>query len=511
MVVDTRKTIDFEQGWSEINAGVEEFKLFLEGVKEKPESATVNMSLYTIVYNMCTQKTPNDHSKNLYVRYQQIFDDYIHASVLPALKDTHDEFFLRKFVHCWKNHKLMWMRSKALCMKRSRVKLEMLLAQMEKDREGEIVDTDLLRDTLAIFQEVGMGSMEAYENDFEVYMLQSTQKYYRKCATAWIAEDTTPDYLRKAEARLLEEEVRVDKYLHVEGKSNLLREADATLLQEYEMRLLEKPDSGLFVLLSDERTEDINRMFRLFSRLPEGLEPMSKVFKAYIEEKGSDLIRQLDTANAQKSNKDAADHTFIKKRYLYMTPLRALRYFEERGASKLAEDDMDGTLDKVVKFLAYISDRDMFAEFYRKKLARRLLYSTSCGEDAEKGMLTRLKQQCGQQYTSKMEGMVQDLQIAREKELDFRSWLDRKNTSLPVDMNVTVLTTGYWPSYKVLEMELPEKMVESLECFSKFHEETAKSRRLTWQLGLGSVHLKATFGKSYELILSPVQGGTAVF
>lgn len=561
--------------WLILQAGVEEFKLFLEGVKDTPESATVNMSLYTIVYNMCTQKTPNDHSKNLYTRYQQIFDDYIRSSVLPALKDTHDEFFLRKFVHCWKNHKLMvkWMKKifnyldryyvvrynlvdlhavgvdafKSIVYEEFKVKArEAVLAQMEKDREGEIVDTDLLRDTLAIFQEVGMGSMEAYENDFEVYMLQSTEKYYRKCAMAWIAEDTTPDYLRKAETRLLEEEARVDKYLHVEGKSNLLREADATLLQEYETRLLEKPDSGLSVLLSDERTEDITRMFRLFSRLPDGLEPMAKVFKGYIEEKGSDLIRQLDTANAQKSSKDAADHTFIKNSIslhdtftdmvsgsLDSSPMfhKALReafesFFNKTvsgrsvpelmalfadavlrkgGASKLAEDDMDGTLDKLVKFLAYISDRDMFAEFYRKKLARRLLYSTSCGEDAEKGMLTRLKQQCGQQFTSKMEGMVQDLQIAREKEQDFRTWLDRKKTSLPVDMNVTVLTTGYWPSYKALEMELPEKMVESLECFARFHEETAKSRRLTWQLGLGSVHLKATFGKSYELILSPVQ------
>jgi len=37
---------------------------------------------------------------------------YISASVAPSLRNTHDEFFLKKLVKRWKNHKLMvkWMR-----------------------------------------------------------------------------------------------------------------------------------------------------------------------------------------------------------------------------------------------------------------------------------------------------------------------------------------------------------------------------------------------------------------
>lgn len=41
------------------------------------------------------------------------------------------------------------------------------------------------------------------------------------------------------------------------------------------------------------------------------------------------------------------------------------------GGEKLSDEDLEGVLDKVVKLLAYISDKDLFAEFYRKKLARR--------------------------------------------------------------------------------------------------------------------------------------------
>ena len=62
---------------------------------------------------------------------------------------------------------------------------------------------------------------------------------------------------------------------------------------------------------------------------------------------------------------------------------------------------IEDTLEKVVRLLAYISDKDLFAEFYRKKLARRLLFDKSASDDHERSILARLKQQCGAQFTSK--------------------------------------------------------------------------------------------------------------
>ena len=68
---------------------------------------------------------------------------------------------------------------------------------------------------------------------------------------------------------------------------------------------------------------------------------------------------------------------------------------------KLSDEAVEDTLEKVVRLLAYISDKDLFAEFYRKKLARRLLFNTSASDDHERSILARLKQQCGAQFTSK--------------------------------------------------------------------------------------------------------------
>ena len=72
------------------------------------------------------------------------------------------------------------------------------------------------------------------------------------------------------------------------------------------------------------------------------------------------------------------------------------------GSEKLSDEAIEDTLEKVVKLLAYISDKDLFSEFYRKKLSRRLLFDKSSSDDHERSILTRLKQQCGAQFTSNL-------------------------------------------------------------------------------------------------------------
>ncbi len=46
--------------------------------------------------------------------------------------------------------------------------------------------------------------------------------------------------------------------------------------------------------------------------------------------------------------------------------------------------------------------QDLFAEFYRKRLSRRLLVEKSSAEHHERAVLAQLKQQCGAQFTSKV-------------------------------------------------------------------------------------------------------------
>ena len=46
-------------------------------------------------------------------------------------------------------------------------------------------------------------------------------------AAVWVAEDSCPDYMLKAEACLKQEEERVGNYLHISTKPKLLEEVSA--------------------------------------------------------------------------------------------------------------------------------------------------------------------------------------------------------------------------------------------------------------------------------------------
>lgn len=117
----------------------------------------------------------------------------------------------------------------------------------------------------------------------------------------------------------------------------------------------------------------------------------------------------------------------------------------------------------------------MFAEYYRSKLARRLIGGSGANDDAERRVLAALKLQCGSQFTTKMEGMVMDIAIAREKQAQFDEWRAAKGAARGgLDVGVTVLTTGHWPNLNKADVVLPPEMAAAVEAYQEFYEATTK-------------------------------------
>ncbi|CAN4091488.1 unnamed protein product [Withania somnifera] len=565
------KIIDLEEGWEFMQKGITKLKKFLEG-QQHSFSSEEYMMLYTTIYNMCTQKPPNDYSQQLYEKYKEAFEEYINSNVLPALREKHNEFMLREFVKRWVNHKLMvrWLSrffhylDRYFIARRSLPALnevglmcfrdlvyqelnskarDAVIVLIDQEREGEQIDRALLKNVLDIFVGIGMGEMEYYENDFEDAMLKDTAAYYSRKASSWIVEDSCPDYMLKAEECLKKEKDRVSHYLHVTTETKLLEKVQNELLVVYTNQLLEKEHSGCRALLRDDKVEDLSRMYRLFHRIPKGLEPVSNMFKQHVIAEGMVLVQQAeDTTNSKvfvrklielhdkymayvmdcfannplfhKALKEAFE-VFCNKIVSGCSSAELLASYcdnilRKGGSEKLSDDAIEETLDKVVKLLAYISDKDLFAEFYRKKLSRRLLFDKSANDDHERLILTKLKQQCGGQFTSKMEGMVTDLTLARENQNHFQEYLSNNPAASPgIDLTVTVLTTGFWPSYKSSDLSLPAEMVKCVEIFKEFYQTKTKHRKLTWIYSLGTCNINGKFDfKTIELILGTYQAAT---
>lgn len=164
----------------------------------------------------------------------------------------------------------------------------------------------------------------------------------------------------------------------------------------------------------------------------------------------------------------------------------------------------------MVRLFSYLTDKDMFAEYYKKQLAKRLLLQRSASDDAERSMIAKLKLKCGAQFTSKLEGMVTDINLSQDIQTAFSEWMEAKALKLEVDLSVQVLTTGFWPTYKSDELNLPSELVACVSAFKEYYDTRTSHRRLRWVHNLGSAQLVGNFlpggkKKQHDLLLSTYQ------
>jgi len=528
-------------------------------------------------YDMCTQRSPYNWSRDLYTRHGETIETYLRNTVLPALQDKTGQggtILLNELKHRWSNHQIMnkWLKKFFTYLDRYYVKHHSLptleqaglghfkteiyqnskenttsaiISLVNEEREGEIIDKTLVKSIVELYESMGMGSLDSYTNDLEQPLLDATRAFYGRKREDWITKDSTPDYLIKAEKALGEEKTRVVEYLNPATEPKIRRVVEDEILQKVQMNLLEKEGSGCSVLLANDKTSDLQRMFKLFSRLDSGLQPMANIVEKFITSQGNACIEKrqarLDSGEKDKNDDPEFVKSLIDLQEKYLGVIRetfashhlfqkALKNsFEEivnndvgnfsnaelmstfcdrilkSGGDKLSETEVEQSLDRIVQLFSFLNDKDLFAEIYRNQLAKRLLNQRSASDDAEKAMIAKLKVQCGTQFTSKMEGMLNDLAVGSEQksEFDRRMELQQENS---LSFGVQVLTTGNWPSYKAPEVALPPQMSKCMDVFKEWHDAKHQNRRLTWVHSLGNATVRATYGKkSYDLQVTTLQ------
>jgi len=587
--------VPLEDGWEKIkNEGISVLEGFLDtghiratvpqnADMKKPRNVFSKANyaeLYTTVYNMCTQRTPNNWSEQLYRRYGEAMSDYVQRQVLPALREKTDISLMKELSIRWENHKIYvkWMDRFFTYLDRYYVKLQsveplhnrgysifhsLVFQEVKKDtrnallnainceRQGEHIDQDLVKGIIEMFIDLGLGNVNVYSTEFEEAFLPATTDYFVRQASGWLSEDSFPEYLRKAEAALNAEEQRVTSYLHRSTQPKLKLVVIQALLTQPQSQLLEK-ETGVIYLLDNDKREDLARMHRMFSLVENGLAPVASAFRQYITDRGNKIVDERMEALKQIASKSEAlgDPTFIQalldlhdrfkgivtecfsQDSLFQKSLKeAFEVFVNRDIGKysfaalmssfcdrilkksgerLTDDQVELLLTKMVELFSFLSDKDLFAEIYRNQLSKRLLYETSASEDAEKSMLAKLKMKCGAQFTSKLEGMMNDLAIASDLQKEFRDHCDGLDNSRAalggIDFNVTVLTTGFWPTYQVQDANLCPEMQKAIQVFHNYYNGKTQHRRLQWIHSLGQATIAAKLNnRRHDLIVNSYQ------
>ncbi|KAF7867090.1 uncharacterized protein EAF02_009876 [Botrytis sinoallii] len=178
----------------------------------------------------------------------------------------------------------------------------------------------------------------------------------------------------------------------------------------------------------------------------------------------------------------------------------------KRGIKGKTEVEIDEVLDKATTLLRYIQDKDMFERYYKKHLAKRLLLNKSESTDVEKQMISRMKLEIGNSFTTKLEGMFKDVTMSEELTQNYKKHIenvgdkDRK----PIELSAIVLSTNCWPTEIIGGIpssedgprqycNWPLELQKLQDSFKAFYLKDRNGRMLTWLGNLGNADVKCHF------------------
>lgn len=171
-----------------------------------------------------------------------------------------------------------------------------VLRLIERQRNGDVIDQGLVKKVVVSFVSLGLDNtdpnkecLDVYKEHFETPFIDGSDSYYKKESEAFLAENTVSEYLKKAEDRLREEEDRVERYLHTKTRKELITKCEHVLIREHAELMWDNFQK----LLDFDQDEDLQRMYALLSRIPEGLEPLRKRFELHVKQAGLSSVLKL--------------------------------------------------------------------------------------------------------------------------------------------------------------------------------------------------------------------------
>jgi cullin 3 len=542
--------------------------------------------LYRNAYNLVLHK----YGELLYNGVQGVVADHLKA-VAQSCVDCPDDRLLEELKKQWDDHKttMVMIRDILMYMDRNfvsqykkvpvyemgliifrenvsghpRVKsrlLTLMLDNIAAERRGEQVDRILLKHTVNTLVELGVQGKNIYRECFEDQFLDHTRKFYQDESVQYISQNTCSDYLKKAEKRIREEKARVENYLHESTMEKIQELCDEEWILAHYKPLIHMENSGCAWMFQHDKVQDLERMHLLFNRVPQTLKEVQRVMIDCICEAGKDILNDPEKVKdpvsfisailtlkhkydqfVKESFKESKDFQLTLKQAFESflnKDTRTAQYLSlfvddmfRKGLKGMSSDvEIDASLEQVVTVFRFLQDKDVFENFYKQHLARRLLTGRSVSDEAEKSMISKLKSECGHQYTSKLEGMFQDMKLSEDLMKLYKNNQSQNSNYngaaapsanrsggsasparlLPnpngIELKVSVLTSGFWPGPPGAPCDLPMEIQDCCSRFETFYLAKHTGRRLSWQPHLGFADVKAMMAKSrHELNVTTYQ------
>jgi hypothetical protein len=437
------------------------------------------------------------------------------------------------------------------------------LIMMDRKHDISQQNSSLLRQSIDALHELSV-----YTSSFEPVFVHASEAFYRDWQRSEAEQADLAHYVNESADLIEQEMTRCDLLTLDRSTRSQLSELIDNVLVEEKVDYLTEEDAVLDLLESDRFTE-LEKLFTLLQRVSNG-EKLGPIFDKFIVDEGATIVfdekreaemvlnlldfkarldKYLKVSFHNNKNMDNGMHKsfehFINKTkktqanwdtdnakpgemiakhvdLLLKGGVKAIPKLASTGkpdAGK-AEDEHDFDdpqadedaeinmhLSNALDLFRFVHGKAVFEAFYKKDLARRLLMGRSASNDAERNMLTRLKNECGAGFTHNLESMFKDMDLAREEMLSYTTRMDERGTRGDgPDLSVNVLSASAWPTYPDVAVNLPPAISKVMSKFEEHYKSKHSGRKLTFKNALAHCQLKAKFAKgSKEIVVSGFQ------
>ncbi|CAG4944832.1 cullin-3-A [Colias croceus] len=533
-----------ESIWSLLKNAIQE-------IQKKNNSGLSFEELYRNAYTMVLHK----HGERLYTGLKEVVTHHLETKVREDVLHSLHNGFLQTLNNAWTDHQTSMVMIRDILMYMDRVYVQQndvdnvynlgliifrdqvvrygcirdhlrqtLLELVARERRGEVVDRLAIRNACQMLMVLGINSRAVYEEDFEKPFLHQSAEFYRMESQKFLAENSAAVYIARVEARISEEAERARHYLDESTEPRVVAVLEHELIERHMKTIVEMENSGVVHMLLHTRTVELACVYKLLSRVAEGLRTVADAVSAHLREQGRALVTDTHhntNAIAYVQNlldlKDRFDHflhnSFNNDKIFKHMIASDFEYFLnlnnkspeflslfidgklKKGEKGMSEQEIEAVLDKTMVLFRFLQEKDVFERYYKQHLAKRLLLNKSVSDDSEKNMISKLKTECGCQFTSKLEGMFKDMTVSNTIMEEFKEHVISSGSNLHgVDLSVRVLTTGFWPTQSATpKCNIPAAPRMAFEVFRSFYLAKHSGRQLSLQPQLGSADLHATF------------------
>ena len=379
----------------------------------------------------------------------------------------------------------------------------------------------------------------AYQDEWFKYFESETIKYIRNKAERDIKNNSAPEYVKCELKYLNEEDERLDSYVYG-GYHARIKEINYEYLIKNNAQQIVDMDTGINNMFKTKKKDELNEVYQLFSFYPECLKLIQSSFRAYIRE------RLLALYNDKEFSKDpkkfvpalidlkkemdeivvlcfANDNDFQDQENKEFSVLMSKDHYPKQlanyadfcmrnGFKGKSEEEIEGTLNDIISIFKNINSKLVFQSETEKKMSDRLIKGLSINMNAEKMLISKLKQENGVTYVSKMNEMISDLE---KNKAEYEGYKLSKSHGAPggIKFNIQVISQSAWDINKsnMEKIEVPLFLQNCIDDFQSFYLGRHQQTKLIWCLSLSRIEIQYLYLQNKNISTSTLPQFLALY